>query len=448
MGYRSRVRKNSARFVICAGTAIVSAAAALPSKADPAAAIDIDQVRSTLADQKAKLDAQEKLLKAQMDQLEAQKKALNDQQQQIDTLRVQLEHTTPAGAAGLSKTAAQPLGTRVLGALRGTGTGGQIAQDQPVGQAPTRPERPPEINVLPDRGGVLTPRGALVYEPTFEFAHSTDSQAIVSGFTTQGAILVGAVNVTSVNHNTLQAVNTFRLGITNRAEAEVQVPYVYGNQETTTRPLTGSSTNTTTTTDGHGLGDIVVGGHYQFNAGEGGWPYFVGNVLFKTRTGSDPFNVPVDSNNLPTRVATGSGFYTLEPSVTAIYPSDPAVFFGSLGYLHSFSRSVNSPLVGGAATIEPGDAVHLSFGLGFGINEQSSFSLGYDYESFFKTVINNISQPGTDTQVGQVLIGYSYKFSDRVSATLTTSIGVTHDAPDTQVILRVPIKFQVFGDNK
>lgn len=442
---RRLVRKNSARFIVWAGTAALIGAA-VPAHAGPAT--DIDQVRATLDAQKAKLDAQEKLLKAQMRQLDEQKKALSAQQQQIDSLRVQLTKTAPAAT---SASQAQPLGAKILGTLRGAGTGGEIAQsDQPVGQAPARPERPPEINVLPDRGGVLTPRGTLVYEPTFEFAHSTDSEAIISGFTVL-PLLIGTINVTSVNHNTIQFLNTFRLGLTNRAEIEAQIPYVYATQETTTRPVSGTAQETTFNTEGSDLGDIVVGGHYQFNAGEGGWPYLIGNVLFKTRTGTDPFSVPVNSNTsppLPTRVATGSGFYTVEPSLTAIYPSDPAVFFGSLGYLHTFGRSVNSPLVGGAATVEPGDAIHASFGLGFGINEQSSFSLGYDYESFFKTTINNVAQPGTDIQVGQVLIGYSYKFSDRVSTTLTTSIGVTHDAPNTQVIIRVPIKFQLFGDSK
>lgn len=237
--------------------------------------------------------------------------------------------------------------------------------------------------------------------------------------------------------------------MTNRGEVELQVPYVYATQETTTRPLTGSAVNTVTNISGNGLGDIQVGGHYQFNSGQGGWPYLIGNVLFKTRTGTDPFSVPIDPNtNLETQVPTGSGFYTVEPSLTAIYPSDPAVFFGSLGYLYSIGRTVNSPLVGGIAKVKPGDGIHGSFGLGFGINEASSFSLGYDYEAFSKTTVNGQTQPGTDLQVGSVLIGYSYKFSDRIAANLTTTIGVTHDAPNTQVILRVPIKFQLFENSK
>jgi len=55
------------------------------------------------------------------------------------------------------------------------------------------------------------------------------------------------------------------------------------------------------------------------------------------------------------------------------------------------------------------------------------------------------AQVGTSLQVGSVLIGYSYRFNDRIAVNLTTGIGTTADAPNTHVVLRVPIQFQVFG---
>lgn len=173
-----------------------------PSWADPADPTSVNQLLSTIEAQKARLDAQEKLLKDQMQQLDAQEQALRNQQQQIEALRSEVEQA-PRAAAAQPALASPPLGTTLLGRLRGAGTGqGQVAQDQPVGQAPAQPERPPEINVLADRGGILTPKGTFVYEPTFEFAHSTDSQAIISGFTVL-PILIGTINVTSVNHDTI-----------------------------------------------------------------------------------------------------------------------------------------------------------------------------------------------------------------------------------------------------
>lgn len=60
-------------------------------------------------------------------------------------------------------------------------------------------------------------------------------------------------------------------------------------------------------------------------------------------------------------------------------------------------------------------------------------------------MINGAAQVGTSLQIGSVLIGYSYRFNDWIAANLTTGIGTTQDAPNTHVILRVPIQFQVFG---
>jgi outer membrane putative beta-barrel porin/alpha-amylase len=431
--------------LVVAGAMVLNGAVVVPASAASPDQDDLNQLLTTLDAQQSKLAEQERQLQQQMQQLDEQKEALRRQQQQLDALRSRVERpptVAPAAVAG-------PIGPTRLDALRGAGEpqAAQTAQaQQPVGQPPAPVERPPEVNVLSERGGVLTPKGALVFEPALDFSHTTDSRAIISGFTVLPAILVGDLDISRVNHDVLQGVSTFRYGLTNRAEVELRIPYVYGRQQTTARPLnTGSSADTTTSITGHGIGDIELAGHYQLNSGQGGSPFFIANLRVKSRTGEDPFEVPVDPDTgLPTRDATGSGFYNIEPSLTAIYPSDPAVFFANVGYLYGFARNVDSPLVGGVANIKPGDAIRFSFGLGFGINEASSFSLGYDYSAFLETKVNHVAQAGTDLQIGSVLIGYSYRFSDRFSANVTTEIGVTSDAPNTRVILRFPIKFQVF----
>jgi hypothetical protein len=416
---------------------------------------DLNQLLTTLGSQKAKIDQQERLLNQQMQQLDQQKADLQKQQQQLDTLRTQFGEIlvkVPPVRVATPPVASTALSPQTLDTLRGTGQPEMAQAQQPVGQAPPAPERPPEINVLADRGGVLTPRGALVYEPTIDFAHTTNNTAVISGFTVLPAITIGEINISKQSQDLFQAVNTFRYGVTNRLELEARVPYVYGRQETTQRPLNaGSTVATQFNASGNGLGDVEGAAHYQINSGEGGWPYFIGNVRFKSTTGTDPFSIPLDPNfQLPSKVSTGSGFYAVEPSVTMIYPSDPAVFFANVGYIFGLPATKSLAAIGGAgsAKIDPGSAIHLSFGLGFGINEASSFSIGYDYSSFSPQLIGGAAQPGTSLQIGSVLIGYSYRLNDRIALNLTTGIGTTADAPNTHVILRVPIQFQVFGDKK
>jgi len=37
---------------------------------------------------------------------------------------------------------------------------------------------------------------------------------------------------------------------------------------------------------------VEVGAHYQINHGQDGWPYFIGNLRYKSNTGKGPFEVP------------------------------------------------------------------------------------------------------------------------------------------------------------
>ena len=425
---------------LACGSAALALAAAAPTWA--AAQDDLSQVLSTLDAQKAKLEQQDQLLQQQNQQLQ-------QQQQELDKLRSQFDQLPRPVVRVPPPRVSAPLSAEALESLRG-GTGQTAQGDQaPVGQAPPTPERAPQLDLLTDRGGVLTPRGAFVYEPAIDFVHTSSNSTVIQGTTIIPAITVGAINISKINQDLFQEINTFRVGVTNRFEIEARAPFVYGRQEAVQRPLNvQSNTDTQFNTSGAGLGDVEAAAHYQINSGDGGWPYFIANVRVKTETGKDPFSIPLNAQSgLPSRVPTGSGFYDVEPSLTVIYPSDPAVFFANAGYIFGLSETKSLTNIGGTGTgrVDPGSAIHFSFGLGFGINEASSFSIGYDYSSFSPQLINGVAQVGTSLQIGSVLIGYSYRFNDRVAVNLTTGIGTTSDAPNTHVILRVPIQFQVFG---
>jgi hypothetical protein len=46
----------------------------------------------------------------------------------------------------------------------------------------------------------------------------------------------------------------------------------------------------------------------------------------------------VTGTGLPLDLPTGSGFHSLQPSLTWLMPSDPAIFFGTFSYTHNFKR--------------------------------------------------------------------------------------------------------------
>lgn len=150
---------------------------------------------------------------------------------------------------------------------------------------------------------------------------------------------------------------------------------------------------------------------------------------------------------LPLEAATGSGFYSLQPSVTWLYPTDPAVFFGGLSYTYNFGRDNVSRLVldnqrEELGSIKPGDVWGLNFGMGLSINERSSFSLGVELYSVGPTEQNGQTVRGSvRTQLASLLLGYSFRLTDKTNINVSVGAGLTRDTPDLSLTVRVPMSF-------
>jgi len=82
--------------------------------------------------------------------------------------------------------------------------------------------------------------------------------------------------------------------------------------------------------------------------------------------------------------------------------------------------------------------------MGFGINDRASFSLAYEQTYFFPTTENGQSLPGSYYDIGAFDLGLGYRFTPRTSVNVGVSIGTTKASPDAALMLRVPIKFQVY----
>jgi hypothetical protein len=307
-----------------------------------------------------------------------------------------------------------------------------------VGKPPDT-SRPPEVPALVDIRGVLTPRNKLIVEPSFQYSHSTNNRVALVGFTIIPAITIGLIDVRRVSRDTFIGAIAARYGVTNRFEIEAKVPYVYRHENTISRPFaTPSATDTSFDASGKGIGDIELAARYQLNQPGPDRPYYVAGLRVKTRTGEDPFSVETDPvSGLQRQLPTGSGFYGVQPSLTAIFPSDPAVFFGNLSYLWNVARDVG----GGFGKIDPGDAVGFTMGMGLALNDKSSFSIAYDHSTVFRTKQNGVLIPTTSTvQLGSLLFGVSYRLSPKSTFNFTLGVGVTDEAPNVQLTFRLPIE--------
>ncbi len=308
----------------------------------------------------------------------------------------------------------------------------------------TEKQKKPEVpSVAIDEGGVLLPKGRAVLEPSLQYSRTSALRVAVEGFTIIPAINVGVFDISEVDRDILTTAITGRVGLTDRLEAEVYIPYLWRRDSTIGRPIgVGTATDVLSTVEGSGIGDIEVAGHYQINDGKNNWPYFIGNLRFKSATGKGPFDVAVDAaTGLQQETPTGSGFLSINPSVTMLYPTDPAIFFSNIGYVYNMEKDVG----GGNGKINPGDSISASFGMGFSINDKTSFSLGYSHSVVMKTMQNGSTIGNSQLlQVGSTTFGYSYQVNDRVGVNFNVATGVTDDAPDMQATLRVPVKFDFF----
>ena len=150
-------------------------------------------------------------------------------------------------------------------------------------------------------GGVLTPKGQIVIDPSIEYDYWSQNQLGVNGFQIIPGITFGNIFVTRFEQNITTAAVTVRGGVTDRLELNAKIPYVYNAGSTSSLiPLGTSAELLSVSATGASLGDMQFGGSYQINSGESGWPIFVGNFLFKTITGVSPFDVPIITLDDPT----------------------------------------------------------------------------------------------------------------------------------------------------
>jgi hypothetical protein len=479
--------------------AVIVAIGPLPAAAD---------VQSTLEDMEKRLDEQEKLIKKQQEALHTQSQQLQKQNQQIREIRAEnapidvdafvnraaannlkskgltgtnlpvaeaptavvsvpapppsaqvITHIPPAPALPLpqeqnAQVTAPVTAPPVVEKQSPTPSGAaekaeDISRTLAPATAPAMVEQErPQVQALADEGGVLSPKGMLTYENTFEYTNTTRNLFSFNGVELAQVVLVGAVNANSARHEVVEDTSRFRLGLTNRLEADVRVPYVYRNDAiTNTTASTGATTQTTE--QGYDIGDIDAGLAYQMSKGENGMPFFIGNLRYKANNADGPYDVPYDSNGNATRLPVGTGFQTFEASVTAIKVSDPAVLFGNLGYVYDMSRNINRDInTTYVGRVDPGDAINALIGMAFAINQDTSFSLGYKHSYVFSTIQHSQDiATGTPTtsssgsqQVGAVTLGLSYAVTPTTPINFNVEMGVTNDAPDVHLLIRVPFQ--------
>ena len=428
---------------------------------------------------------------AQQDKISALETSIAAQQEKLNQEELQLEQQ----ALELSRQ--QQLLNSEMASLRGAGTGGtkkakgssnaeastpaytstpepQYAQAQPQPQtAGAEQQQVQEENqdqrtkvilqsstTLSNTGGVLTPKGQLLIDPSIEYDYWTQNQLNLNGFTIIPGITFGNIFISRVDQRFLTEAVTARYGVTDRLEINLKIPIVESLGSLTSQEAGVNALPQNVTQSNANIGDIQFGSSYQFNSGENGWPVFVGNMLFKTATGQDPYDVPIynaDNTNrnntsdvllwgIPKKLPTGTGFYSLQPSLTVFYGSAPGVLFGNLQFIQNFSRTFDIPNPGGGSTreqLQPGQAVAGTFGIGFALNDKASMTFSYQEEHVFSSSAGGRQIPGSNYDFGTFNFGLGYAISARTNLNIGVGIGVGPYAPAAKILLEIPTRFNI-----
>jgi len=436
--------------------------ASVASAAAQSAGEEFSGIKRQLASEKKAIESEElkNLIAIERRKLAEHLKRL----ERLEARVQQLDGGKPAGSSPASKPAATKPTAVAQQSTQSSAKSPESVGDRQKEQAGNEgaSEARKVAGITDDVRGILTPRGTLSLEPSIKYTQTSTDRVFLEGFgpLVLPSFFLGIIDIRETDRKTAIASLTARYGVTNRLQVEAKVPYVWRDDSTRSRPITQSLfSDDVFDADGADIGDIEVAVDYQFNNATGGWPFITGSLRVKAPTGTNPYEVetfdiiiqdPDDPGGgcltddegqcliqrFPKELATGTGTWSVQPSVTFLYPTDPAVFYGTLDY--SFNLAEDFDEVG---EVDPGDAFGISGGMGFGINDRSAFSIGFTYKHGFKTKNEGFSLTGSDYDIGQVLFGYSFRATKDTNVNLSVGIGATDDAQDFELNLRVPMSF-------
>ncbi|PSW22306.1 hypothetical protein C9I98_01180 [Photobacterium sanctipauli] len=317
---------------------------------------------------------------------------------------------------------------------------GPVLADE-TNNSTTQNEKPKRVQTFgdlldPDLPGVLTPKGSFVLDTSFSFTQNSSNTVNVVGYTVLPALIVGLIEASDTDRTTLTFGLTGRYGITNRLEVEARIPWVYRYDSISRRandgqPSTAPETQTFSDSD---LGDLEAAFKYQINMT--GAPYWIAGVRFKSTTGRSPFETSGDE------LSTGSGFPSIEPNLTMIMPLDPAVIYANLSYIWNIKDDVSFDDADGnrqSVELDLGDTIGFSAGMGFSVNPKFSFSLGLSHKTIFKTKQDGQNVDNAKLlQLSSMSMGANYAINPETTLNVGINAGLTADAPDFQLTVRVP----------
>lgn len=286
------------------------------------------------------------------------------------------------------------------------------------------------------RGGLLLPNGTVEVDNTASYFSTSYDFVSVNGFALLPILVVGDITSERLRRDFLIHTLTTRLGLPKRFQLDFSVPYGYVLNRTV------DANNVQTSTSDFGLGDIQAGLSRQMSVEHGRIPDTLASFHFKSVTGTDSYDLQSSETSL------GTGFNSLEGTLTAAKSSDPVVFFGSLSYIKSLPAHHTIPVSDPAtpditsrlAYFRPGDAFGFQLGSILALNTETSVTLGWDQRFTQETKLDGKQIPASFLVEGSLRLGTSYMYAPGRTVDLSFGVGLTPDTPNLQFSVGFPFR--------
>lgn len=330
------------------------------------------------------------------------------------------------------------------------------AQDEADAEARKEPAPPESVEaVTRDTQGYFGER--LGVEVGVTYGHFDDARINLSGFLALDAIFLGLISIDEQTSDIITTDFTLRYAPSNRLQFDVDVPYLYRSSMYQSGGAGGDASGLAQAkVTANGIGDISAGISYRLIPESARFPDVVLNGRVKGPTGRDPFGVELHEvagteGNLkvPISLSTGTGTWAASGGMSMLKTIDPMIVFANLTYFHNFAHKFGD--ISEAPNDQPGrvsigDAIQAGAGVAFALNEfsslSSSFSLRFGQETRlrhdgedWRTVV------GSGSTVGILNLGATFAMSGKASILTNIGVGVTADAPDMTLSVRVPYRF-------
>lgn len=282
-------------------------------------------------------------------------------------------------------------------------------------------------------------------------------QISLTGFLALDAIFLGNISV----NQTKASIQTFDLagqyGATGDLSLNFDIPYVLRSSTfLAAGEGTASSSLGQATVSNADLGDVNFGVDYRMVREHDGVPDVVGSLKITAPTGTSPFGIGIrqpDANNtnlqVPDRLPTGNGIWSINPSISVLKSNDPVVLFGNLGFIYNVPRSVAviDPVTFNApGRIKLGPGLQIGGGFALVLNDRTSISTSVLTQISSATKIEVAGRgwqtvPGSASTNTSLAFGLNYAISPRLTMSASLQAGLTPDAPNYALSLRFPYTF-------